>query len=231
MPLAGTKRRRMTRRVTRRYAPKRPRFGGLTPSYRGFSPRQFTKGEWKYADMTMNVDMNTTGTFNNLINGLQVGNTASTRIGMKVAIRTLEIRARALVKTDTSNEQVCRWFVYIDNSSNAAAPAAITDILDTATPTSFRNLVNRRRFKIILDKSFPMGSSDPTAQTGTPTSRFWHVYYKFRRPIIVEYNLASNGTISDIISGAMFVGTCGTIPAGVDDCNLVLKTRIRYTDL
>ena len=150
---------------------------------------------------------------------------------MKVAIRTLEIRARALVKTTTSDEQVCRWFVYVDNACNAANPTAITDVIGSAVPEAFRNLVNRKRFKILLDKSFPMGSADPAAQTGSPTSRFWHIYYKFRRPLIVEFNLANNGTIADIISGAMYVGTCGTAALGVDDCNLVMMTRIRYTDL
>ena len=222
MPLAGTKRRRTTRRVTRRYIPKRPRYGGLVPSYRGFAPRAFSGGEWKYFDgTTAAINMSTTGSIF-CINGLAPGTAANQRIGMRVTLRSLEFRYR-IVATGTALASINRVIVLFDKQANGALPAP-TDILNPYATWGMRNLENRKRFKIIWDKtrfSAPVG--------GDPSRVMVHAYIKFRRGVIVEFNNGVSGSIADIVSNSLIMLTFGdnaATPPQIDR----LQTRIRYTD-
>lgn len=201
---------------------------GLVPTYRGFQPRMFSRGEWKFTDVFVNVDINTAPTIT-LLNGLVPGNSASQRVGNKVTIRSLEMRVRVQTIPATGVEQFCRWFIVLDRQANGAAPAAITDILTANSVTALRNLENRKRFKIIVDKAFPMGAT--SVSTGTVTSRMYKVYIKFRRPILVEFNNGVAGTIADIVSNSLHLCTLGNVAAGNTDCNLMTNVRLRYTDM
>lgn len=193
-----------------------------------YRPRMFSRGEWKFTDVTVNTDINTTPTIT-LLNGLVPGNSASQRVGNKVTIKSLEMRARVQTTAATGVEQFCRWFIVLDRQANGAAPAAITDILSANSVTSLRNLENRKRFKIIVDKAFPMGAT--SVSTGTVTSRMYKVYIKFRRPILVEFNNGVAGTIADIVSNSLHLCTLGNVVAGNTDANLITTVRLRYTDM
>lgn len=220
----------------RRGAPTRRRRlavrAGLRPSYRGWNPRQFVRGEWKFLDSSINQDINTTAVLT-LVNGLQPGNSASQRIGMKVSIKSMEIRLNVNVTPATGVSQVNRWFILLDRQANGAAPAAVTDYLVAQSSTAPRQLANRKRFKLITDKIYRLGGVLNGAGTGAQVAegRMFKMYIKFRRPIIVEYNAGVAGTIADISSNSLFFGTFGTEAPGNTDTNCTGYVRIRYTDL
>lgn len=201
--------------------------GGLIPTYRGFTPRAFSLGEWKYLDVGFASDLNTGGNMT-LLNGLSPSSGASGRIGMKVSITSIQASGRLITTLATGVEQFIRHFIVIDRQPNGAAPVALTDILNTASVTSPRNLANRKRFKILWDKTLSMGSF--TTSTGTPTSRTWKLYMKFRRPITTEYNTGVAGTVADIASNSLYYMTLGTEAAGNTDVGGVANFRIRYVD-
>lgn len=190
----------------------------------GYVPRNFSLGEWKYLDTGLGtLTMNTTPVLL-LLNGLAPGNSASQRIGMKVAIRTLELRARVATTAGTGVDQTCRWLIFVDRQSNGVAPTA-GDVL-TGNLDTFRNLANRKRFKIILDRHFPLSAS---AENGS--IRVFHAYLKFRRPLLVEFNTGTAGTVADITSGAIYIMVLGNIASGTTDANMNGTVRFRYTDM
>ena len=195
---------------------KRARRQGLVPSYHGWQPRQFQLGEWKYVDTVFNPDVNTTMAYQSL-NVMQLGNTASTRVGQKIAVRSIELRIQVRPTAATGVEQFGRFIVVLDRQPNAAAPAAATDFMAAATTTSPRALTNRKRFKFLLDRSYALGSVVAGTNTSTPTSRYYHIYMKLRRPIIVEFNAANNGTVADISTNHIFYTTVGSEAAGNTD--------------
>lgn len=210
---------RKTRRTTA------PRSGGLVPSYRGYTPRAFSRGEWKFLDLTVNNAMDTTGAML-LLNGLQPGSSASQRIGMKVSIRSLEMKLIGFATAGTGVDQEHRWLVLLDRQANGAAPAALTDFLAAGNTKGLRNLANRRRFKIVLDKRYYVNSA------GEPgAARVFNVYMKFRRPLIVEYNAGVTGTVADIVSNSLFLVLIGQQAAGATAGTLQGYVRIRYTDM
>lgn len=205
------------RRVVRR--------GGLVPIYRGFQPRQFQRGEWKYSDVAISQSVNTTG-FQLLLNGLKTGNTAVTRIGMKVSIRSLELRGYFYATVGTGVDQLHRYLVMIDRQCNAAAPTLLSDYLYPANILGLRNLANRKRFKNTYDRSHCINAP------GEPgTFKAFHVYLKFRRPLVVEFNAADNGNEADIVSNSLWLVGVGSEAAGATAGSIQGVSRIRYTDI
>lgn len=207
-------------------------YQGLYPSYRGFTLRRFNLGEWKYVDAADAKDINTTPSFT-LVNGIAAGVGASERVGQKVAIRSIEVRAQGWVTATTGVTNMCRCILVQDKQANNTAVTAITDILETNSSMSPRSLPNRKRFKILWDKFFLLGGVLNGAGTGSsiPEQKLFKSYIKFRRPIIEDFNTSALGTIAAITSNAIYLVCLGNIAAGNTDANLTYYIRFRYTDM
>lgn len=194
----------------------------------GFAPRQFQRGEWKYLDTQFTHGVFATPS-QSLLNGLVPGTGASQRIGMKVAIRSIECRVTVNTYPASGLDNFVRWFIVIDKQANASPPTAITDVLTPGSVLSFRNLANRRRFKIILDKMFYMGNS--MNEHKDSDQRVFKYYLKFKTPIIVEYNTGTAGTVYDISASSLWFMSLGTATTAQTGSVLNGNIRIRYTDL
>ena len=179
------KSRSMDQAPARKRGKYRQRYSGLVPTYRGFVPRQFAKGEWKYLDTTLNPLVSNTPTIT-ILNGLVPGSGASQRIGMKVSIRTIELRGWVESYPGTGLEQIDRVAIILDRQPNGVGPTAVTDFLQIASVASPRNLANRKRFKVIWDRMFGLGAT--AVASGTLTVKTFNKYIRFRKPLVVDYN-------------------------------------------
>ena len=204
---------------------KRTRYQGLVPTYRGFVPRRFQQGEWKYLDVAISGAVDTTGAVYAL-NVMQLGNTASTRVGMKISIRSIEIRVYNQATPATGIDQVHRMYLMVDRQTNGVGPTAVTDYFSAANIYGLRQLANRKRFKCILDKTIYLCAAGE-ANSG----RFRKFYLKLRRPLVVEYNTGNAGNVSDIVSNFLFLGFIGNVVAGGTAGSSAGYARIRYTDM
>lgn len=188
-------------------------------------------GEWKYSDTQVNIDLSTTPGYV-LLNGLVPGTAATQRIGQNVSIKSIEVKLRMQVTPATGVDQFVRVLIAVDRQPNGAAPV-IGDLLTATSVTAPRNLNNRKRFKILMDKPYAMGGILNGAGSGSQTSNLRMVkkYMKFKRPIVVEYNTGNAGTVADITSNSIYMFTLGTEAAGNTDTNMLGYIRIRYTDM
>lgn len=197
---------------------------GLVPTYSGYNPRQFVRGEWKYADTTINQLIDQTGAIT-LLNGLSPGTGANQRIGMKVAIRSIEMRLVCYVIAGTGVDQMQRLNLFFDRQANGVAPA-VGEQLSSNSVTYPRNLTQRKRFKIIWDKFYTLNA---TGESGS--MKAFKLYMKFRRPINVEYNAGTTGTVADIVTNSLLFYGVGNVAAGPTAGAVAGRARIRYTDL
>lgn len=224
---------RSYKKISGGYSRRRPNYrkrmmarrGGLVPAYSGFHPRSFMRGEWKYIDANLSAPMNTVPVYT-LMNALAPGTGASQRVGQNVLIRSLELRGYLAADGGAANSQTVRWLVLLDRQTNGAVPAAVTDFLNPGTVNGLRALTNRKRFKILLDRTSVLS---PFTQDGAQSK--FHIYMKFRRPIKVEFNGGVAGTIADIATNSLFFVAMGTEAAGATDGLYAVTFRIRYTDL
>lgn len=200
------------------------RYGGVThelfPQYHGWAPRNFLKGERKYLDTTINTEADSTGA-SLLLNGMGLGNTASTRVGQQILITSLEIRLQ--LKHDQATDGGCRIMVMVDKQANGVA-FGVTDVLASAHPSALRNLGNRKRFRCYLDRVIHVGSS-----AFYEGYRNMFKFIRFKRGLIVDYNTGNAGTIADIARNALNLVIVSQLanPAGVP---VTGYCRIRYTD-
>ncbi len=164
-------------------------------------------------------------------NVIPQGNTESNRIGRKCTIKAIQLRGQVQMATTVTLAQATnriRVIMYKDKQTNGTAVAAVTEILETASVDSFRNLSNSGRFDILMDKTFVLNF---TAGNGTGMAEMAKGFQYFKRcNIPIEFdNSATTGVIATQRTnniGLMTVADGTSTPAALVGYNC----RLRYSD-
>lgn len=189
-----------------------------------YAPRT---GEWKYLDQNFAAQTMTATMRLNSIGTMVMGTTASTRIGMNIIVKTIEIRMIISQQGTTTTGQGYRFGVFLDKQANATAPVA-TDVLHVDSIIGMRNLANRKRFKILFDKTGSIGGL--ATASDTILQKNIHVYYKFKQGFKVEFNTSNLGTIADITSNSLWFFLYSNTAAGTTNPICNSNVRIRFLD-
>ena len=204
--------------ITAPYTAKRTYSVKRRPTYR----KRYNKSiEFKTIDVALDVVSDSTGSIT-LLNGLIRGTDYTNRIGRKVTLRSIEIKGQNYVTPGTGVDQNQRVLIVHDRDPTGVLPA-ITDILTAVTPVALRNLDNRTRFNILLDKRFQLNATAESMST-----RLWKYYKRFYK--MMDFNGNNFGDIRDITQGAIYYVSLGNKAAGVTAGSSLANVRIRYTD-
>jgi len=184
--------------------------------------------ELKVIDTTLTTtNVGTGGTFF-LLNGINQGSDYTQRIGRKVILKSLLLRATCLPNTSSSTPagDVIRFLVVYDCQTNSATPA-IGDVLQNSSINDPMNLNNRDRFKIVADKFVTLNACTyvATALTvGAPQTKQVKLYKKMNLEMIFS---GTGATVGSIGTGALFL----ILISGFNGQSTALWTaRVRYTD-
>nr|UOF81670.1 capsid protein [Cressdnaviricota sp.] len=199
-----------------------------SPLRTGGFPNLFkrSKTELKFLDVSVsNLQFNSTGTIR-LLNGIVQGTDYNQRIGRQIILKSIYLRMYLFPNAAATNVgDVLRIILGFDEQPNGALPI-VTDILTSASTTAANNLNNRDRFKILVDKTFPVGQAI-TANAVAPIRGFKKVYKKCNWPVTYS------GTTADIASlatGSLFILTVSENVAGITCWDANYHSRIRFTD-
>ncbi len=199
----------------------------------GYYGRYANGGEMKFLDVDIDdAVVSSTGTIQNggTINIIAQGVTESERVGRKCVIKAIywkyEVDMPSTISIQTGSD-VTRVILYLDKQANGAT-AAVTDILETASFQSFRNLANSQRFRILHDRVHVVtgwgGSNAATEETG-PNFKEFRFAKKCYIPI--EYdNSASTGALTTIRTnnlGVLLISRGGV-------AGFTSKFRLRFSD-
>lgn len=161
-----------------------------------------------------------------LMNGIQNGTAYYNRVGTVISIRSIELRLNFISTAGTGVDQIQRYSLVLDRQPNGVAPL-YTDIYGAigglVNFTSLRNLENRKRFKILWDRSYSVNIN-----TGSNYQKY--LYLKIRRPIITTYTSASTGLVSDITTNALYFVSIGSQASGPTAGAVQGNGRIRFVD-
>lgn len=205
-------------------------FSGAPLASRGF--RFPMKGELKFAEVdstgAIAFGVPATGATGALsivlLNGLSLGTAAQTRVGRKINMRSIMMRAYFNAAATTTSGFVRVMLVY-DRQANGTAPTAADILAQGGTPfiTSINNLDNRERFLVIHDKTRYLSAGSAVSDTNA-------IYYKKYKRLALEttYNSGSSGTVGDINTGAMYLVVFTS--CGIANVNARITTRIRFSD-
>lgn len=182
--------------------------------------------ERKWLDYEVDGYADTTPEFYMLLSAIPQGDSGVTRDGQRCTIQSLELHFSMVYATNTSltAPTVSIWLVQ-DTQANGALPA-FSDVLVTGTDpsTSFVNLNNRDRFRIIKKwvKNFNV-----TAGTGGTNSfaitKNWKYFKILNLPMVYS---GTTGTISEHKTNSLMIFAASD--RGDDTVNLNINSRIRF---
>lgn len=153
------------------------------------------------------------------------GTSPTNRIGRKITLVSIAWRFRiGIINTLSPSEtsDTFRVILYLDKQTNGAAPI-VTDILTTNDYQSFNNLVNKGRFRTLMDRTYNMNAAAGVDRFGDHATN--DAFYK-KCNIPVEYD-GVTGTLVELKSNniGVLVLTAG------GHCDFASTLRIRYTDM
>lgn len=174
----------------------------------------------------------------------QVGNTISTRVGRRVDVKKIKIRgyvrtpAQANV-TDADPGSYVRLILVQDTQTNGTQMQG-EDLMQPPTlatadqcPTTFQNLENFGRFKVLRDMEVCI-SNPNTTYDGTNLEQMGQMFpfkinVTFSRGMRVHFNSTNGGTVADIVDNSFHVlaiaNSVNLTP------QLVYSCRVSYKDL
>lgn len=157
-----------------------------------------------------------------LLNGLVPDSTATGRIGRKIAMKSLYIRADFRLAATSTAGGMFRMIVFYDKQANANAPA-VTDLLLADAFLSPNNLSNRDRFVVLVDEV-----TSPVSVQGDFATQL----IRFKKNLNLEtmFNAGTAGTIGDITSGSIYIMFAQNSTIGTAAPTVNWRSRIRYTD-
>ncbi len=166
------------------------------------------------------------------INEIVQGVTESNRIGRKCTIRSVNIHgfwSYPTTQTVANMDNRFRILVYWDKQANGAT-AAVTDVLESASVDSFRNLANSGRFRVLYDRVFTItvaGGMQTAAGTpnAIPIIRTWTLFKSCNIPI--EFS-AATGAIGEIRSNN--IGVLGLCSGAAELPSVGYTSRLRFSD-
>lgn len=182
---------------------------------------QLTSGEFKSVDVNADgVSCSTTpGVV--LLNGMQSGASINQRVGREVTMRSIQFQYVVRANTAGVDQQVRVVLVY-DRQTNGAAPLFL-DVFDFANVTCARKLENRKRFKILYDRTHVVNA---VGEPGSQVAR--RFYRRLRHP--VTFNSSSTAYVGDITTGSLYLLFLSTQAAGTNAALIDYSSRIRYSD-
>ncbi len=130
-----------------------------------------------------------------LLNGTQLGNTASTRNGQSTKAVDLQFNL-LLTQNASASVTFVRVIIFRDEQTNSAAPAGNDLMVDSTNVLSLRYVPYLPRFHTYLDETICMTSSN---NHGVVRSRM------FRLGFHVEYNTSNAGTVADIARNSLYL--------------------------
>jgi len=212
-PVAGSSRYRATLGPVSRQA---MRTGGWA------NPSQ--SPELKFIDTSVSVNL-TAGSLAfsapQLLNGVAPGSGATDRIGRKIILKSVYLRATVRASVGSAGSSPIRCIIFYDKQANAQAPTA-TDLLLANEFNSQNNLSNRDRFVVLSDETTePVGTLIEQARC--------HVVYK-KLNLETMFNAGSAGTIGDITSGSIYIMFAQTSDIITSAAQAVYRVRVRFSD-
>lgn len=172
-------------------------------------------------------NMDTTGTVT-LIPTVPQGASVSQRVGKKILWKSMQIRGGVYAQS-AAVIPTGAWMIVYDRRPTGSTPA-VTDILVSASQSSFTNDANAGRFKILMRRDYQF-IGPGNAGTSSDPADVVNEYLKLKNLPCV-FKAAGTGAIADIEEGALYLVTVGSNASGANAaCTAGLAFRTRYIDV
>ncbi len=156
--------------------------------------RSYINTEDKYKDVTSTSTPSNAATLV-LLNGLNLGTTATTRTGQSVKSADLQMNITFLMNS-AAGDTFIRFMIFRDEQPNAAAPAGNDVLVDSTNLRSLRTVSYNTRFMVLHDEFISLAQD---GQGNLAKSVFKNLGFH------QLFNTADNGTVADITKNSLYV--------------------------
>jgi len=161
--------------------------------------------EVKTHDVVLSQGFSATGTYPASLNLIGQGIDEDERIGRQITVVGWNFKY-VMTKTSSGNQyDFCRVILFQDTNCNGAMPALASDILESASFTSFRNLTNKNRFKILSDKTHTI-----TNEVSGVGGMYREIHGNTRIPINYSSPTGLIGTVTNNNLGLLLINKNGS---------------------
>jgi len=194
------------------------------------------------SDTQTAITFNDKGCIQNVVRAGQ-GAGISQRIGNKIALKSLRIRASLELTANggTPPPQSARMMVIYDRQPNGVYPAldtVLSDILQNNSMSvgNFLSSINPNfydRYIVLCDKIFIIGANPLNGTDNGPTEMKQFIIDEFIKLKGLEVQFKSStdtGPIADLATGALYVIGWGDQTDGSEPYCMTAKTRLRFYD-
>lgn len=184
--------------------------------------------ESKYFDVAFaNFTCNTTGDLRH-IDAVTQGDAVTQRQGKSWQNRNIQIRGKLIADTTSTATHVAMYLIW-DRQPNKAL-AAVTDVLDTATPTSFMRRENKGRFLTIKKWQRAVIGNTTAPATGRELAII-DKWIKLPEECVAQCTAAdTTGAIGNRVTGALLFFTISDVAGATADAQFGVQFRIGFKD-
>jgi len=175
----------------------------------------------------IDIDFSSTAQFT-LLNGIQLGDEFYQREGKDITITGIHLRGMLSLtgSATATGSDYCRLILIYDRQANGAAPTfanifSTRDQANNAVSTAYalRNVVNKKRFKILMDKHFSYPPVDANVTIDIASKIMPQLHGQIKSPLVdwgkrvklpVVYSGSTNpSVIADIQYGSLYLIAVG----------------------
>ena len=193
------------------------------------------KSEIKTVDSAVNSSFSVDGTVAQtitLLNTIPQDASPTGRIGKKVNMTGVAIRAKVASNTTLACQKCTLLLVYVRNNNQAATLPAWTEMLVTQSPNALTNRDNASKFKILRRWDYKViGDIDATPPT-SESVQIVEEFVKFKKPLEACWTSAGTaGTIGQFEKGSLLLCCVGEYGQGTGTwASMVGNTRVYFQD-
>lgn len=167
-----------------------------------------------------------------LLNQVDQGNTANTRIGKRIVMKAIQIRGKIQVPTSaTVLDKVTVLLIYVRNvnSTGTATLPLPTEVLAAGTSSGLTNRDAASKFKILRrwDYIVQGNTTVPTEQS----KYIFEEYIVFKKPLVTQWLSGSTtGPYSAMEKGGLILMTLGDAVDGATNPVFSFNCRLYYSE-
>jgi len=187
-----------------------------------------TLAEKKYFDISVgSFNMTAAWVFDSLLDGIQIGQLATNRIGNKICVEKIEVHVLMSPLTTLNAEGcMCRLVLYHNKETVGALPVS-ANVFTTDTVSSTRNMVLKPRVTIKKDMTHTMVATGSNAGSTISVGPMGMMSFTIYPKKVIDFQ-SSTPSIVDLFKDDFGIGW---IASAASSCKMQYTAQVVFTDM
>lgn len=181
--------------------------------------KHMKKPERKFCDTSVGAAAVTNAGTIQWVSSISEGSDYNQRLGINVNAESVTCKFVGYTNTNPASQPHAFRFLMVEDKDQSGTAPTVADILEQATTTSQLNHINTNRFKVIIDKLFPV-----TTNASANSMVCFHEFRKLKHKI--RWSNSTTGTKE----GHIYTLVISDTATATEEPDCYYEVRLRYSD-